>query len=175
MRQPRAFFPIVDYERIIFAVSGPRTARHFAEIYKLPVGYVCFLHSKVIAHSRRNIEAGALVQIRLWAFIAEHVLPVISAERPSIFPLRINGSIAFANGDPSIFAGRNSGTLVRFIEPWNHSRRFRPMTSVRLVVVGKRTVEWILSWGEFYRNIIAATRGIWIVKAAIVLCPLFVP
>lgn len=37
------FSPIVDHERIIFAVSGPRTAGHFPEIYKLPVGYVCFL------------------------------------------------------------------------------------------------------------------------------------
>ena len=38
-----AFFALVNYESVIIAMSGPRTARHFAEIYKLPLGYVCFL------------------------------------------------------------------------------------------------------------------------------------
>src|SRR6185437_14567150 len=66
-----AFFALVNYESVIIAMSGPRSARHFAEIYKLPVGYVCFLQSKVIAHSRRNIEASAFVQIGLWAFVAK--------------------------------------------------------------------------------------------------------
>jgi hypothetical protein len=37
-----AFFSIVNYESVIIAMSGPRTARHFAEIYELPLGYVCF-------------------------------------------------------------------------------------------------------------------------------------
>jgi len=36
---------IVDHERVIFAMCGPRAARDFAEIYKLPVGHVCFLES----------------------------------------------------------------------------------------------------------------------------------
>src|SRR5207244_10186037 len=97
--QPRAFFALVDYERVVFTMSGPRAARYFTEIHKFPVGYVCFLQSKVITHSRRNIEAGAFVEIRLWALVAEHILPMISAEWPSIFPLCINGPIAFANGD----------------------------------------------------------------------------
>ena len=156
-------------------MSGPWATRHFTEIYKLPVGYVCFLHSKVIAHSRRNIEAGAFVEVGLWAFVAEHILPMISAEWPSIFPLRINGSIAFANGDPSIFASGNSGALVCVLKPGNNPRRLRPMTGVGLIVVGERAVEWILSGREFRRNVIAAMCGIRIIKAAVVFCPLFVP
>src|SRR5207244_764425 len=85
-RQRFAFFALANYESVVFAMGGPRAARHFAEIYKLPIGYVRFLQAEVIAHSRRNIESCALVQIRLWAFIAKHVLPVISAEWSSVFP-----------------------------------------------------------------------------------------
>src|SRR4029434_4889499 len=159
-------FALVNYESVIFAMCGPRAAWHFAEIYKLPVGHVCFLQSKVIAHSRRNIEASAFVQIRLWPFVAEHVLPVISAERSSIFPLCINGPIAFANGDPSIFARRDSRALVRVLKPGYNTWRFRPMAGARLIVVGKGAVEWILSRCEFYGNVIAATRRIRLRKVA---------
>jgi hypothetical protein len=38
--QGRAFFPIVDYERVVFSKSGPRSARHFTKIHEPPVGHI---------------------------------------------------------------------------------------------------------------------------------------
>src|SRR6267143_6951305 len=46
------FLAIADHERVIFAMCGPRAARDFGEIYKLPISHVCFLQAKIIAHSR---------------------------------------------------------------------------------------------------------------------------
>src|SRR5947207_4726329 len=174
-RQRFAFLPLINHECVVFAMSRPWAMRHFAEFYKLPVGHIRFLQSKVIAHRRRNIETGAFIQIGFGALIAEHVLPVIGAEWTGIFPLGINRPIAFANGDPSIFASRNAGALVRFSKPGNNAWCLRSMTCARLIVVRQRAVEWILLRCEFRRNVIASMRGIRIVKAAVVFCPLFVP
>src|SRR5437868_7246518 len=174
-RQRFAFFPLVNHECVVFAMSGPWAVRHFAEFYKLPVGHVCFLQSKVIPNSGRDIETRALIQVGFGTVIAEHVLPVISAEGSGIFPLGIDRPIAFANGDPSIFASGNAGTLVRFSKPGNNAWCLGSMACARLIVVRQRAVEWVLSRCEFRRNVIASMRGIRIVKAAIVFCPLFVP
>src|SRR5207244_6113745 len=126
-RQRFAFFPFINHECVVFAMSRPWAVRHFAEFYKLPVGHVCFLQSKIIAHSRRNIETRAFIQIGFGAFIAEHVLPVIGAEWAGIFPLSVNRPIAFANGDPSIFTSRNAGALVRSSKPGNNAWCLRSM------------------------------------------------
>src|SRR4030095_9024986 len=103
------------------------------------------------------------------------ILPIIGAERSCVFPLRIDRSIPFANRDPSILAGGNAGALVRLLEPRHDARRFRPVTGRYLVIVGKRAVKRVLSRRELYRNIIAATCGIWIVKSAVTSAPIFVP
>src|SRR5438552_8887142 len=95
-------------------------------------------------------------------FVAKDILPIIGAERSCVFPLRINRSNPFANRDPSILAGGNAGASVRFLEPRNDARRFRPVTGGCLVIVGKRAVKRILSRPEFDWNIIASVRGIWI-------------
>src|SRR5262249_30359530 len=42
-RQGFTFLALVDYECVVFAESGPRTVWHFVEIYKGPIGHVCFL------------------------------------------------------------------------------------------------------------------------------------
>src|SRR5213592_401249 len=59
--QCRAFLTIVDNESVVFAKSGPRSARHFLEINKSPVGHVCWLQPEIIADSGRDIEPGAFV------------------------------------------------------------------------------------------------------------------
>src|SRR5439155_11373964 len=121
------------------------------------------------------IQTGAFVKIGFWPFIAKNILPVISTERAGVFPLRIDCSIAFANGDPSILAGGNGWALVCFVEPGNNTRRFGPMALSRFVIIGKRAVKWVLPRREFYRDVIAATSGIRIVEPAIIFGPFFVP
>src|SRR4029453_8782572 len=142
--------------RVVFSVSRPRPARHFPKDPKPPVRDIRVVHSEIVAHGRRDIEASPLIQIGFWAVIAKHILPVIGAERSGVFPLRINGSIAFADCDPSIFASRNSGSLIRFFEPGDNAFRFRAMACGRLVVVRKCAIEWILSWWDFCRDIMVS-------------------
>src|SRR2546430_8575147 len=174
-RQDFARFAITDYKCVVLSQLRPRTARHLAELDKLPAGHIRFLQAEVIAHGRRNIETGPFVQIGFRTFVAKNVLPMIGPKRARIFPLRIDGSIAFADRDPSTFASGNGRALVRFPEPRNDLRRFRSMASGRLVVVGERAVKRILPRCEFYRNVITPMRAIWIVKPAITSGPIFVP
>ncbi len=49
------------------------------------------------------------------------------------------------------------------------------MSLPRLIIVRKRAVKRILSWREFYRNVIAAISRIWIIQAAVILSPVLVP
>ena len=133
------------------------------------------MQSEVIAHSGRNIEAGAFVEIRLRPFVPEDILPVVCSEWSGIFPLRICGSIAFADRDPSAFASRNGRSLIRFSEPGNNIRRFGPMALPRFVIVWQRAVKRIQPWGEFYRNIIAAMRRIRVIHPTVIFSPLVVP
>src|SRR5262249_34381240 len=102
-----------------------------------------FLQTEVVPHSGRNIETRAFVQIEFRAFIAKHVLPMVSAKWSCIFPLCISCPIAFADCDPSILGRRDTGVLVRLFKPRNDPRRFGPMASMCFVVVGKCTVKWV--------------------------------
>src|SRR5438874_6854722 len=126
-------------------------------------------------HGGRDIETRTFVQIGFRTFVAKDILPIIGAERSCVFPLRISHSIPFANRDPSILAGGNAGALVLFLEPRNNARRFRPVTIGCLVVVWEGTVKRVLSRRELYRNVIAAMRGIWVVKSAVTSTPMLVP
>ena len=49
------------------------------------------------------------------------------------------------------------------------------MTCMCFVVIGERAVKWILPRSKSYREIIAPMGGVWIIKTAVVLCPLFIP
>ena len=100
---------------------------------------------------------------------------MVRSEWSCVFPLCISCPIPFSDGDPSILARRDTGVLVRLFKPRNDPRRFGPMASMCFVVVGKCTVKWVLERRKFYRDIIAPMGRIWIVKAAIVSCPLRVP
>src|SRR5207245_10739896 len=97
------------------------------------------------------------------------------AERCCVFLLRIKRSGLFANGEPSILAGGIACALVRCLEPRHNTRRLRPMPVGGLVVVWEGAVKRVLSRRELYRNVIAAMRGIWVVKSAVSSAPIFVP
>src|SRR5207244_6815946 len=64
---------------------------------------------------------------------------------------------------------------VRFLEPRNNTGCFRPVTIGCIVVIWEGAVKRVLSRRELYRNVIAAMRGIWIVKSAVTSAPIFVP
>src|ERR1041385_243928 len=170
-----AFLAIVDHKRVVFSKSGSWTARHFAEIDEPPVGHVGWFKPEIVAHRGRHIKTGAFVEIRFWPFITKDVLPMISAKRSSIFPLRVRDAVAFANRDPAAFASRNSRALISFVKPRNNARRFRAVPLFRFVVIWKRAVKGIESRREFNGNVIAAMRRVRIVHAAIVFCPVLVP
>src|SRR6266480_2360257 len=153
----------------------PGTAWHFIEIHEPPIGDVSWFQSEVIADGRRNIEPGAFVQVRFWPVVTENVLPVVGAEWSGVLPLRIRGSIAFADRDPSVFASRYGRSLVPFFKPRNNARRFGSMAFPRFIIVGEGAVEWIEPWREFYRNVIAATSRIRVVHSAIIFGPFLVP
>src|SRR5438477_3799292 len=129
----------------------------------------------MVTNNGRDIETRASVQIGFRTFVAKDILPIIGAKRSCVFPLRISRSIPFANRDPSILAGGNAGALVRFLEPRKDAGRFRPVTIACLVVVWEGAVKRVLSRRELYRNVIAAMRGIWVVKSAITSARIFVP
>src|SRR5436189_6140970 len=99
-------------------------------------------------HGGRDIETRSFVQIGFRAFVAKDILTIIGAERSCVFPLRINRSIPFANRDPSILAGGNAGTLVRFLEARHDDGRFRPVTIGCLEGVWECSVKRVAAGGE---------------------------
>ena len=86
--------------------------RDFREVHESPIGHVGIAEPEKIADCRGDIEPGALVEIWFGAFVAKNVLPVIGAERPGIFPLRVSDPITFANCNPTILARANCGPLI---------------------------------------------------------------
>jgi hypothetical protein len=77
----------------------------------LPVGDVRRCEAKIIANRRRNIEPGTAVQVRFGPFVLEDVLEMVGAKRPAVFPLGVGGLVAFADGDPTVFADGPPGSL----------------------------------------------------------------
>ena len=110
----------------------------------MPVGHIGRAEAEIIAHSRRDIEAGSVIQIRLWAFILENILEMVGPERPAVFPLCIAHAAALADGDPVILANRMARLGISGPEPRNDQRRFRLELAVRHVVIGQSAVERIL-------------------------------
>ena len=166
---------LLNHEGVVFSQGRPRPARHFTKIYKSPVGHVRFVQSETVTHGWRDIESGAFVQIGFWPFVAKHILPMIGAERSGVFPLGIDCSTAFTDRHPTIFTGGNGRALICLPEPRHNARRFGPMASACLIVVGKRAVKRVLPRRELYGNVIAPVSRIWVVKSAVASRPLFVP
>ena len=132
-QRPLCFFLCARYDKcVVVSMRRPGSVRHFTEFDKAPVGHVRVLQAKVIPHCRRNIEARALVQVWFWSLVAKNILPVIGAKRSRVFPLRIDGAVAFANRNPAVFANRHRRTLIRILEPWHHTWRFRTMSGPAL-------------------------------------------
>jgi hypothetical protein len=156
-------------------VGRPRSAWHFPKGDKLPVGHVRLFQCEIVADGWRDIEARAFIEIKSRTFIAKNVLPVIGTERSCVLPLRVSRAIAFADGDLSVFARRGGRALIRFFKPRYNAWRFEPMTCACLIVVRKRTIKWVLSRREFYRDVVASVGRIRVVKTAVIFRPLFVP
>src|SRR5438132_3226726 len=76
-------------ESVVISVHCPGARRDFLEVHEPPIAKVFSIHTQVLAYRRRNIQSGALVQIRFWTLISKYVLPVIPAKRAAIFPLCI--------------------------------------------------------------------------------------
>ena len=120
-------------------------------------------------------RASALVEVWFGAFVAKNVLPMISPERPGVFPLRVSDAITFANCNPTILARADRGPLIGVLEPRNHLRRFRSMAIRRLVIVGQCTIKRILSRREIRGNVTRAVRPIRIIESTITASPILVP
>ena len=102
---------------VVVAVAPPRPRRDIAHFDKLPVGHVSRLQAEIIADRRRHIETGAVVQVRLRPLALENVLEMIGAKRPAIFPLRVSGAVALANGNPAMLANGLARLAVSLFEP----------------------------------------------------------
>jgi hypothetical protein len=119
-REPIVTLPAKKDESIVVAVHRPRTGRNLAELDKLPVTRILVSEAEVIPNSGRNIETGSLIQIGSWTFVAKHVLPVIGAERSTIFPLGITNPISVSDCDPSAFKDSLPITYERLLKPGNN-------------------------------------------------------
>src|SRR5947199_10308191 len=93
---------------------------------------------------------------------------MVRSERSCVFPLRVSGSIAFADRDPPVFAGRGCWALVGFVKPRHNPSRFGPLTNACLIGVRERAVKWVLPRCARYRYVIAPVRRIWVVNTALV-------
>src|SRR5690349_21948098 len=166
LNKPRFSLALGDHEMIVVAIGTSWTGRNIPNLDKLPVGHIGRAEAKVIAHSRRDVEAGAMIQIGLRSFILENILEMVSPERPAVFPLRIAHTVALANCEPTILANRMAGLGVSGPEPWDDQRRFWLKLAVRHVVIGQRAVEWILPRHKRRRYVTPARPGA--IKATII-------
>src|SRR6266699_2101712 len=87
-------------------------------------------------------------------------------------PPRFGASASFS---PFFLAIVNYEGVVFSVGRPRPAWRFEPMTCACLIVVRKRTIKWVLSRREFYRDVVASVGRIRVVKTAVISCPLFVP
>src|SRR5271170_3473854 len=59
-----------ENEGIVVAVHRPRSRRHLTKFDEPPVTGVFASKAEVVPDRRRHIQAGTLVQIRSWTFVA---------------------------------------------------------------------------------------------------------
>src|SRR4029077_2509087 len=114
-----------NHKGIVIAVHRPWTWRYFAEFCELPIACILVTEAQIIANGRGDIQTCALVQIRPRTLVPENVLPMIRAERATIFPLRITNSISVSNRDPPTLENGLALANKSLLEPWNHLARLR--------------------------------------------------
>src|SRR5262245_8546608 len=129
----------------LIAIHYPGTWRYFAEFNKLPVTDIHVTKTEVIPNCRGDIKPGVLVKICFWTFIAKHILPVICAERPTIFPLRITNSVAVTDCEPVPLENRLTVMHKSILKPRNQIFSFRFGMSTLDIVIRENDVEWILT------------------------------
>src|SRR5262245_53270583 len=122
---------------IVIAIIPPWTGWNIPHFDKLPVGHVSRAEAEIIAHGRRDIETGSVIQIGLRSFILENILEMVGPERAAVLPLRIAHPVALADCEPAILADRMARLRVSGPEPWNDQGRFRLKLAVRNVVIGQ--------------------------------------
>src|SRR5262245_56211318 len=116
-----------------------------------------------------------MIKIRLGTLIAENILKMVRAKRPTILPLRVTEAVAFANGDPAVAADRLARPGVGLLKPRDHQRCFWFELTVRDVVIRQREVERILPRYERDWNVIPARARVRDVCAAVIRCPIKIP
>ena len=80
---------------------------------------------------------------------------MVGAERTAIFPLRVTRSIALADSDPAMLANGMPRLSVGLLKPRDDQRRLWLKLTMRDVIVGQRTVKWILPRHEGDRNVVS--------------------
>src|SRR5689334_5291537 len=120
LNKPRFSLALGDHEMIVVAIGAPWTGRYIPNFDELPVRHIGRTEAEIIAHGRRDIEAGSVIQIGLRPFILENVLEMVSPERSAVFPLRITDAVALADCEPAILAHGMAGLGISGFEPWNN-------------------------------------------------------
>src|SRR5205085_6740876 len=84
LNKPRFSLTLGDHEMIVIAIGAPWTGRNISNFDKLPVSDIGWAETEIIAHGGRDIEAGAVIQIRLRPFVLENILEMVSPERSAV-------------------------------------------------------------------------------------------
>src|SRR5207302_4902231 len=87
LNKPRFSLTLGDHEMIVIAIGAPWTGRNIPHFDKLPVGHIGRAEAEIIALSRRDIEAGYVIQIRVWVFMLEYILEMVGSARVAVFVL----------------------------------------------------------------------------------------
>src|SRR5215469_18889398 len=116
-----------------------------------------------------------MVQIRLGTLIAENILKMVCAERPTILPLRVAEAVAFADGDPTVAADGLPLFGVGLLKPRDHQWRFWLELAMRHIVIGQCDVERILPRDERDWDVIPTRARLRVIRAAVICCPIEIP
>ena len=162
-------------EGVVVAVHCPWSGRDFSELGKSPVTGIFVAETEIIPDGWRNVQTGTLIQIGSRAFVAKDILPVIGAERATIFPLSITNSVPVTNGKPTTFQDGLTIPDIRLLKPRDDLAGFRFGSTAFDVVVGKRDIKRILPGNEVDRNKISSGSGIRAIIASIAIVPIPIP
>src|SRR6516162_8426113 len=174
-RKPFIALAAQNHKGIVIAVHRPRTWRHFAEFYELPIACILVTKAQIIANSWGDIQTCTLVQIGPRALVSENILPMIRAERAAIFPLRITNSISVSNSDPPTLENSLAVASESLLEPGNHLIGFRFGVTAFDIVVRQSGVKWILARHKIQRDKISAIGRFGVVITSIAEIPIPVP
>jgi hypothetical protein len=167
--------PAKENEGIVVAVHRPRSRRHLTKFDEPPVTGVFAPKAKVVPDGRRHIEAGTLIQIRSWTFVAKHILPVIGTEGAAILPLGITNSISVSNGEPSTLEYGLAITDKRLLEPGDYLASFGFCSPSFDIVVRESHIKRILPRDKIDRNEISSGTDLGSIIASVAIVPIPVP